>query len=176
MNNEQLTHLYDQYKEQLKSAGKEALIDENNIEKYIQFGDALSTLMETNNLSVNTLNGGPKYDSEKDALIVSLSKNDNTEEIGNISLRYNGINISYIDRNDISEAYSNLSFDGENLTGNMSKIIDDSHFVTAELGDKTYSIGDETYPYATENEKEKITEINNALLQATYNMEKTHQL
>ena len=163
MNKDQIKHLYEKCKEQWNGLGKELLIDEERIMKFCEYSDALTCILEQNNMSVDTNHGGPVYNTEENAVFINLVSNgDPNNIIGQIIMGYNGISVKYIDRKEALEAYSHIVYNGDYTSGAISKVIDDSNMVV-ELNKEAYTIDGQSYSYASNTEVGKIIETNNAL-------------
>ncbi|NMA50306.1 MAG: hypothetical protein GX951_00425 [Mollicutes bacterium] len=158
MTKEQLEKLYEKCKEKWEASGKDILIDTEEINKLCEYGVAIEQIFYHNNMMID----GRGYDfNENDELIIYLIK-DNKEN-GKIILSFNGINISYMDKRGTSEAYSNISYNGEYTYGTISKIVNDSYIISADINDNSYSIGGESYAFSSDSEAAKINEVYNLL-------------
>lgn len=175
MNKEQLRILYAECKERWNENGKNILIDEDRIAKLCEYGEAISKILEQTNLEIDTMHGGYSFD-EEDNIVISVVEKDNREKIaGTIKLGCEGINIQYITSHGTAEAYSQIDYNGDYTTGGITKITEDSELVTVRLGNKTYTVDKETYPFASENEVGKITEAYNALALESNKKRETYQ-
>ncbi len=142
MNKNTILFQYEQCKVDWEREGKEMLYDRDRIEKLSEFADALTHILTLNHLSLDTTHGGAVYDSQKSSRLIGITSGDAPNDIlGTISFGYNNIGITYITRVGSFEGYSSVSFDGENMSGMLSRpLVDGSDVVSVVFGKEGYRL------------------------------------
>ena len=166
MNKNTILFQYEQCKVDWEREGKEMLYDRDRIEKLSEFADALTRILTLNHLSLDTTHGGAVYDSQKSSRLIGITSGDAPNDIlGTISFEYNNIGITYITRVGSSEGYSSITFDGENMSGMLSRpLVDESDIASVVFGKDGYRLGEESYQFGSSDNVGKIVEANNAVL------------
>lgn len=165
MNKNTILTQYVYCKENWDREGKGMLYDAERVERLSSFADALNRILDLNHLSIDTNHGGPVYDNQKSARLVGVVSGDDPNEIlGTISFGYNAIGITFITKVGMSEGYSSISFDGENMNGMLSRPSVDGKFTASiTFGKEGYRIGEDSYQFGSSDNAGKIVEVTNAV-------------
>ena len=172
MSNEQLKYWYGKLKEKLIENQLDILVDDSRFESFCNIGDALTKVMEENNLAI--LSGVPtrqdtpaiSFNTESSAIEFPLynEADENKMQCGVIAISSRGVSIVFTNREKSMEAYNNLAYNGNYLVGDLAKI-KGTELVVVNLDKDGYQINSDgnILPYASTVEAEKVQEVYNAI-------------
>lgn len=161
--------LYNIYLKAIRTHWKDSelkdFLNQETIVSCVNFYESINEICDKANLQIVPLTDDG-YDEETKSVIIKLaSKDDINNVLGNITISYNYIRISYCDSNDMSECISNINFDGKTINGAISRLAGPDNFVAINVNNDGYSVSgiDKNYSFASSKNEERIAELYNAL-------------